>query len=103
MVVDVSPVTLGLLGALLTIVMQALKWFNLINDQTSDGAQRIVAAVLAAVATVAANYTVLLEADWSNPVSAVLGLSTVAFALWGIGTGVYHGLYKPVAERLTTK
>lgn len=100
MVTEVSPEVLAVMAAILTVLMQALKWFNLINENTSDGVQRIAAGVLSAVAVIVANYTLFLEVDWSNPVSALLSLAGTAGALWVMATGVYHLLYKPVAESL---
>jgi hypothetical protein len=100
MVVDVSPEVLVALGAVLTVLMQVLKWLNVINETTSDGVQRIAAGVLAGIAVVVANYTVFLSVDWANPVTAVLSLAGVAGELWLMATGIYHLLYKPAAKLL---
>lgn len=100
MVTEVSPEILVALGAVLTVLMQVLKWVNLINEDTTDAVQRIAAGVLAGVAVIVANYTIFLEVDWSNPVNAVLSLAGTAGALWVSATGVYHLLYKPVSQLL---
>ena len=100
MVTEVSPEILVALAAVLTVLMQVLKWLNVINETTSDGVQRIAAGVLSGVAVVIANYTLFLEVDWSNPVNAVLSLAGTAGALWVMATGVYHLLYQPAAKLL---
>lgn len=91
--IEVNPALIVTLGALVMVVMQVLKWSNLVNENTSVAAQRVIVAVLAGVATIAVNYTVFLNLDFSDPLQAVLNLAQMVAALWLVATGAYHALY----------
>jgi hypothetical protein len=91
--IEVNPALIVTLGALVMVIMQAIKWANLVNDNTSVAAQRILVAVLAGGAALAANYTAFLNLDFSEPLQAVLNLAQMVAALWLVATGAYHALY----------
>lgn len=91
--IEVNPALIATLGALVMVVMQVLKWSNLVNENTSVAAQRIIVAVLAGVATIAVNYTAFLNLDFSDPLQAVLNLAQMVAALWLVATGAYHALH----------
>lgn len=92
--IEVNPALIATLGALVMVVMQVLKWSNLVNENTSVAAQRIIVAVLAGVATIAVNYTAFLNLDFSDPLQAVLNLAQMVATLWLVATGAYHALYE---------
>jgi len=91
--IEVTPVLIATLGALVMVVMQVLKWTKLVPDEASSNVQRIIVAVLAGVAAIAVNYTSFLNLDWADPLNAILNLAQLAGALWLVATGAYHALH----------
>jgi len=91
--IEVTPVLIATLGALVMVVMQVLKWSNLVPEDATSNVQRIIVAVLAGGAAIAVNYTSFLSVDWSDPLNAVLNLAQLAGALWLVATGSYSALY----------